>query len=329
MVRVPRPTLTDWLRAKDDSSLVDLLRTRPDLATPPPADAAVLAARAGARASVVRAAEGLNTVALAVLDALVVGDADQDPMPVDAVFRLLGTGGERVRGALDELRRLALAWGEDDTIALVPAAREVCGQFPAGLGRRSMLLDDVDVAGLLVEVSDGERRLLNTLAHGQPIGRTRDAATSVSLAAAETPVQRLLARGLLLRRDAETVELPQQVGLALRGDAPLGTVSWDEPDPHGTSHRVSTVDSTAAHEVLELVRRTENLLNLWSEEPPPVLKSGGLGVRDLRKLSRELDVDDRQAGLIAELAYGAGLIADTATPSPLVSSTRTIPPSSG
>jgi hypothetical protein len=52
VVGVPRPTLTEWLRAHDDPSLVDLLRARPDLATPPPADAAVLAARAGARASV-------------------------------------------------------------------------------------------------------------------------------------------------------------------------------------------------------------------------------------------------------------------------------------
>jgi XPB/Ssl2-like helicase family protein len=316
VVRVPRSTLTEWLRGKDDHVLVDLLRTRPDLATPPPADAAVLAARAGARVSVARAAEGLNTVALAVLDALVVCDADREPAALDEVLHLLGAGADRVRPALDELRRLALAWGADDAISLVPAVREVCGQFPAGLGRRSMLLDGADIAGLLADVTDTERRLLNTLAHGQPIGRTRDAAAPVSLEDAETPVQRLLARGLLLRRDAETVELPRQVGLTLRGDAPLGTVSWDEPDPHGTAHRLSTVDATAAGEVLELVRRMENLLLLWSEEPPPVLKSGGVGVRDLRRLARELDVDERQAGLLAELAFGAGLVADTATQTP-------------
>jgi Helicase conserved C-terminal domain len=316
VVRVPRSTLTEWLRAQDDQRLVELLRARPDLSTPPPADTAVLAARAGARASVARVAEGLDTVALAVLDALVVCDADREPAPLDAVLDLLGGGADRVRPALEELRRLAIAWGDDSEIALVPAARDVCGQFPAGLGRRSVLLRDADVPGLLAEITDGERRLLNTLAHGQPIGRTRDAATPVSLAEAHTPVQKLLARGLLLRRDAETVELPRQVALALRGETPLGTVAWDAPDPHPTAHRLSTVDGTAAGEVLELVRRTEKLLILWSEEPPPVLKSGGVGVRDLRKLARELDVDDRQAGLLAELAFGAGLVTDTATPSP-------------
>jgi hypothetical protein len=315
VVRVPRSTLTQWLRERDDHTLVELLRIRPDLATPPPADTAVLAARAGARASVARAAEGLDTVALAVLDALVVSDADRDAVPLTDVYVLLGTS-PRIRPALDELRRLALAWGDDDAISLVPAAREVCGQFPAGLGRRSALLNEEEVPALLAAISDEERRLLNTLAHGQPIGRTRDAATTVSLEDAETPVQRLLARGLLIRRDAETVELPRQVGIALRGDTPLGTVAWDEPDPHGTVHRLSTVDATAAGEVLELVRRMEGLLLLWSEEPPPVLKSGGLGVRDLRRLARELDADDRQAGLLAELALGAGLVADTATSNP-------------
>jgi hypothetical protein len=316
VVRVPRSTLTEWLRAQVDQTLVDLLRARPDLATPPPADTAVLAARAGARASVARAAEGLDTVALAVLDALVVADADREPAPLADALTLLAAEATQVRPALDELRRLAIAWGDDDAIALVPAARDVCGQFPAGLGRRSMLLKDGDVPGLLAGITDAERRLLTTLAHGQPIGRTRDAATPVSLEDAETPVQRLLARGLLLRRDAETVELPRQVGLALRGDAPLGTVAWQEPDPHGTVLRLSTVDGTAAGEVLELLRRMEKLLLLWSEEPAPVLKSGGLGVRDLRKLAREVDLDERGASLLAELAFGAGLVADTATPSP-------------
>jgi hypothetical protein len=307
------PTLTEWLRAQDESMLVGLLRARSDLGTPPPADTAVLAARAGARASVARAAEGLDTVALAVIDALVVSDADREPVPLSTVDAMLGAP---ARAAVDELRRLALAWGEDDAIAIVPAAREVCGQFPAGLGRRSPELDRADLGELLGQVSESERRLLNALAHGQPIGRTKDAATPVSLEEAETPVQRLLALGLLLRRDAETVELPRQVGLLLRGESPLGTVALTEPELRPVDHRMSTVDATAAGEVLELVRRVESLLHLWSVEPPPVLKSGGLGVRDLRRLAKELDVDERQAGLLAELALGAGLITDTVSQTP-------------
>ena len=48
----PNPTLVDWLRAQDDETLATLLRLRPDLGVPPPADLVVLATRAGVRASV-------------------------------------------------------------------------------------------------------------------------------------------------------------------------------------------------------------------------------------------------------------------------------------
>jgi len=70
-------TLVDRLRAADDGTLAGLLRLRPDLAVPPPADFIVLATRAGVRASVHRACEDLDTVTLAVLEALVVADADR------------------------------------------------------------------------------------------------------------------------------------------------------------------------------------------------------------------------------------------------------------
>ncbi|HET9143185.1 MAG TPA: DNA-binding protein, partial [Actinophytocola sp.] len=308
---MPGSTLTQWLREQDDAALVELLRARPDLATPPPPDSSVLAARAGARASVARAAEGLDTFLLTVLDALLLADADHEPVPLTTVTSALGVEPDRVAGAVRTLRGLALAWGDDTAIALVPAAREVGGPFPGGLGRPSAELAGADLPALLAGLSDAERRLLTTLAHGQPIGRTRDAAEPVPLDRAQTPVQRLLALGLLLRRDAETVELPRQVGLALRGEAPLGSLGLDEPELRGSTQRPATVDATAAGEVLELVRRMETLLTLWTEAPPPVLKSGGLGQRDLRRAARELDVDERQAGLLAELALAAGLVVDS------------------
>jgi hypothetical protein len=311
---VPGPTLIDWLRAQDDHTLAALLVARPDLATPPPPDSIVLAARAATRASVSRAAEALDTFTLAVLDALVVADADRAPVPVSRVVEIVGPSSseDRVRDALDTLVRLALAWGVDE-ISVVPAAREAGGMFPAGLGRPAPALDDVDVPALLADLSEAERRMLTTLAHGSPLGRTKDAGVAVPLDEARTPVQRLLAMGLLLRRDAETVELPRQVALAIRGDSPLGTVKLDEPALNTKHHKAAVVDGTGAGEALEFLRRTESLVKLWSGEPAPVLKSGGLGVRDLRKLARELDTDERGAGLIAEVLFGAGMVADSAT----------------
>lgn len=310
VVKVPAPTLTEWLRGQDDQSLVVLLRARPDLATPPPADSAVLAARAGARASVARAVERLDTYTLAVLDALIVAGADREPVPLSRVVAVLGESGAvgPVVAAIDSLTRLALAWGDRDALAISPSAREASGPFPGGLGRPAEALEGVDVPARLSETTEAERRLLTTLAHGSPLGRTRDAATEVPLDQARTPVQRLLALGLLVRRDSETVELPMQVGLALRGDGALVVPPPQEPHLRTVGHDSSTVDSTAAGAVLDLVRHVATLITLWSDEPPTVLKAGGLGIRDLRKVARELDIDERQASLLTEVTVAAALV---------------------
>ncbi|MGQ0837024.1 helicase-associated domain-containing protein [Actinokineospora sp.] len=307
------PTLTDWLRAQDDQTLAKVLRARPDLATPRPADTTVLATRASSRASVARAAEGLDTRTLAVLDALLAAGAERAPAAVADLATEVPA--DQLRAAVDRLREVALAWGEDDAVSLVPAAGEVGGLFPARPSRMSAALEGVDLTALLAEIGDDERKVLTALASGQPFGRTKDAAVVVTLDKAATPVQRLLARGLLLRRDAETVELPRQVGVAIRGDH-TGTPSLVEPALRTNRHKSSTVDATAAGEALETLRHMETLLRLWSDEPPQVLKAGGLGVRDLRKLTRVLDISERQATLLVELATGATLVADSETLSP-------------
>jgi hypothetical protein len=310
---MPATSLADWLRAESDDALAELLRTRRDLSTPPPSDSTVLATRAGTPGSVARACEDLDTRTLAVLDALLVAGADAAPAPLAEVTALVGAD---VTDALARLRARALVWGADDELRVAPSARDALGPFPAGLGSPSPALAATDVAARLAEIGDDERAVLAKLAAGPPIGRTRDASFDVPLGEAATPVQKLLARGLLLRRDDQTVELPRELGLQLRGGVAFDPVTLAEPELPVHPHRTVTVDETAAGEAMEFLRQTEALLRSWSAVPAPVLKAGGLGVRELRKLAKDLDVDEARAMLVAELAVGAGLVADSETTAP-------------
>lgn len=306
-------SLADSLRAATDDELAALLLARRDLATPPPADSTVLATRAGSAGSVARACEQLNSFGLAALEALLLLDADTAPVTRSAVDEVLGVdAGDAVRAS----RTLALLWGDDEALRVVPSARDVVGPYPAGLGRALASLDGIDLTGAVAGLSEDERGLLAKLAAGPPVGKTRDAAVDLPLDEATTAVQRLLARGLLIRRDQQSVELPRQLAIHLRGGRVFGDSALAEPHLATNPHSVDTVDKVAAGEAMELCRHVEALLASWSAAPPGVLKAGGLGVRELRRVARELDVDERRAVLLTELVVGAGLVADSRDTSP-------------
>jgi hypothetical protein len=299
-------SLVDWLRAQDDATLAAVLRLRPDLSVPPPTDLTVLATRAAVRASVHRACDDLDKVSLAVLEALVVADADRAPVARAEVARLLGPDvpAAGLRAALTVLRERVLVWGPDAELQLVPAARDVVPRHPGGLGRVAQgPAGSSALPELLAAVDDEERRVLDALAAGPPIGRSR--------ADRDGPVARLVAKGLLLRVDPETVELPRQVGLALRGDRPMGPLDLAPPELEPRDRGIDVVDRTAGGAVLEVLRRVELLLEFWGRTPPPMLRSGGLGVRELRRTAKEMDADETVAALLIEVATGADLIAPT------------------
>jgi hypothetical protein len=127
-------------------------------------------------------------------------------------------------------------------------------------------------------------------------------------------VPRLLAKGLLRRVDAETVILPRQVGHVLRGEC-LGPVQLTPPDPVVGATAPDDVDAAAGGAVIDLLREVDVLLDSLSTTPVPELRSGGLGVREVKRLAKVTGIADARLALILELAAAAGLIAN-GTPDP-------------
>ncbi|MBT8226751.1 MAG: hypothetical protein HKP61_10410, partial [Dactylosporangium sp.] len=131
---------------------------------------------------------------------------------------------------------------------------------------------------------------------------------------ADSAVRWLVEAHLLVQISDVTVELPREIGLLLRRDTgPLGPL---EPDPPAmaTSHRdPAAVDQAAAGQALEMVRHTEALLEALSTEPAAMLRTGGVGVRDLRRLARAADVSEPVAALLIEVAWAAGLLGESSS----------------
>ncbi|MEU6714882.1 helicase C-terminal domain-containing protein [Nonomuraea sp. NPDC046802] len=333
---------TEWIRGRTDEQLRALVSARPELITPVPAHLEGLASRAGSPSAVARVLDRLDRFTLAVVETLAVQDG---PVPRQRLRELVGaalsddSGPEpALTAALDRLYDLALVYGTDDALDLGPGVRKAL-EDPAGLGPRAVdafrhhapeqleeMADDVApgtsgtgkerlaaalaAPGKLVEaVSPEARGALDQLVWGPPTGRVPNARREVRVGSARSPIEELLARGLLAATGEESVTLPREVGLYLRGGRVHRDLLAVPPPLQGSARDRRLADRTAAGQAFWFVRSVEELCERWSIEPPGVLRTGGLGVRDLKRAATELDLPEWAAALVIEVAHAAGLIA--------------------
>ncbi|WDM15880.1 helicase C-terminal domain-containing protein [Streptomyces lavenduligriseus] len=339
-------SLAEALRARDDSSLAALLRSRPDLVTPVPTDLTQLATRAGTRASVLRALERLDRFALQTAEALAVAP---DPASYDTLLGLMaGDAGDPVVAgalprALHTLREQALVWGGDDRLRLVRTAREVLAPSPqhpspTGLGPTvqeatsgmspGRIQEIVTTAGLpsthdsvsavaaLTALFTHRKKLARLLAQAPEAARevlsrlVWGPPYGQVTADPAAHLRWLLDRGLLLPTAPGTVVLPREVALHLRaGRAHRATEPLPPAVVPAATHSPRVVDATAAGQAYTALATVEELLKEWDEGGPAVLRAGGLSVRDLKRTAVALDVSEPVAAFWVELAYAAGLIA--------------------
>ncbi|MGA5273041.1 helicase-associated domain-containing protein [Streptomyces cellulosae] len=339
-------SLAEALRGRDDASLAALLRSRPDLITPVPADLTQLATRAGTRASVVRALERLDRFTLQTAQALAVAS---DPATYDELLGLMaGDDGDpavsaALPHALGTLREQALVWGGDDRLRLVRTARELLAPSPqhpsptglgptvreAGAGISPGRIQEILTTAGLPSTHDSVSALTalaDLFSDPERMSALLDQAPSESVEVLERlvwgppygqvtadPAPRLrwlLDRGLLLPTAPGTVVLPREVALRLRaGRAHRTTEPVPPPVEAAAAHSARIVDATAAGQAYTALATVEELLKDWHEGGPAVLRAGGLSVRDLKRTAVALDVPEPVAAFWVELAYAAGLLA--------------------
>ncbi|SCG80315.1 Helicase conserved C-terminal domain-containing protein [Micromonospora echinaurantiaca] len=342
-------SLADHLRSLPDESLAALLQLRPDLVVPVPADVSALAIRAQSRVSVARALDGLDQFTLQILDAArLTRDPADGSTSTEAVLAMATAGPHppaptAVRAAVNRLRALFLLYGPESGLQIVGGIDEI-SPYPAGLGRPAAELDPrtaalcADPAKLrrtLLAAPPSARAILDRLAAGPPVGSVPPGALQAPPVGAEdalppdptnggaptgSPVRWLVDHRLLVRISGGaggtgTVELPREIGLLLRRDTgPLGPLRTSPPPVTAAPREPKAADSAGAGQTMEVVRLTEALLENLAAEPVPVLRSGGLGVRELRRLARVGGADEPTAALLLEVAYAAGLLGEMDLP---------------
>ncbi|MFI6602284.1 helicase-associated domain-containing protein [Nonomuraea sp. NPDC050536] len=332
---------TEWIRGRTDAQLRALVSARPELITPVPAHLEGLASRAGSPSAIGRVLDRLDRFTLAVVETLAV---QRKPPTKAALRRLLakalaeGEAGPALETALERLRELALVYGPDSAIALAPGVCKVLDD-PAGLGppvaevfrhhppeQLEDMADEIapgttgtgkerlaaalaEPAQLIAEVSPEARTALDQLAWGPPTGRVPNARREVRVESARSPIEQLLARGLLAATGEESVTLPREVALYLRDGRVHRDLHAVPPALDGSTRDMKLADRTAAGQAFTFVRLVEELCERWSIDPPGVLRTGGLGVRDMKRASADLDVPEWVAALVVEVTHAAGLVA--------------------
>lgn len=304
-----------WLRARTDDELAALLAARPDLLLPAPGDLTTLARRVDSAASVRRAIGGCTAFELQVLQAVWVlfaddarGGSGPGAEPAGAIADFLGGPADagHVAAALDrlQLRGLTRFTGAASRVVLGPQVRDGLGRYPAGLGKPARL-PGAAVRAALGAADEPALALLRRLVPGPPIGE----------APADSPHQPtiagLIGAGLLHAGPNNTVILPQEVALALRGPQPLGPALPEPPPARLREYPGGTVDGAAAGQALAARGKAVALIELLGRSPAAALKSGGIGIVPLRQMAKELGVPTPIAALYLELLHGAGLLAPT------------------
>ena len=286
-------SFADELRARSDEAIAQLFAVRPDLLSPVPTDLSALSARANSTPSLMRALESLNKFQLEVLTS---ASTLNQPFSKSELLSV------SVPEAGEELLRLwaaALVYKDGTKFRLPGNLGQLIGDEPAGLGPRSLKKIDFKA---LKDLPDDSAAVLERLTWGPPRGQVGN------IKAPGKAIGWLLENNYLAVMDSKTVVLPREVGMHLRGGKVFKEYSPTASKFVGTSRKQKDVDRAAIANISNFLRWCEELAHHWSDEPPIALRSGGLGIRDLKRSADHLGIAENCVAFVAEVLYLGGLI---------------------
>lgn len=287
------PSFAEELRSRGDKALAELFAARPDLLTPVPSDISALAARANSQPSLFRARDQLTQWEFDVLTAMAIL-----PEPFSELEVLQLVGKEAIK-AIEILWTRGFTYKDGEKYRIPSNVRAIIGEFPAGLGPHAT--DKLNLKELK-NAPDGALQLLERMAWGPPRGQV------VDVKKANANIKWLLDNKFLVAVDSQNVLMPREVGLHLRGGNIFKALTPKEPELAGAKRSQKSVDQAAIANISTFIRWAEELAHNWSDEPPTALKSGGLGVRDLKATAEHLGVSEDCAAFVAEILYLGGLV---------------------
>ena len=286
-------TFADELRARSDDDLAKIFKLRPDLVTPVPNDFSALAARASSTPSLVRALDSLNLWHYQIVEA-----ACALPEPFKK-SELVAVTSEETAFALDHLWQMGLLYKEGNNYRTPTNLKLLIGDEPAGLGPISVKKFDF---ATLKQIPKASQEVLAKLTWGPPRGQI------ANIKKPGNAIGWLLENNVLVAIDSHTVALPREIAIKLRGGKIHREMLSNAANLKGKKVDQKQVDLAAVANISTILRWCEELLHNLSDEPPTALRTGGLGVRDLKRIAEHLGVDETCAGFVAELCYLGGLV---------------------
>ncbi|MEU9830205.1 helicase-associated domain-containing protein [Streptosporangium sp. NPDC048047] len=331
--------LLGWLKTLDEDRLTRLLANRPDAIAPPwPRRLDTLAQRLGSGFAVIGVMRGLPLPAVEVAQAsLALGGRGG----LEELARFMGAPEAEVAPWIDRLFDHALAWPDAEGRIRVAEGVARWWTAPCGLGeplthyldswtvsadalralartlglpqgpkRRTvtriieMLSDPGRVTSMAGRAPEGTRALLEEFAWDGPV-RDVDGGRFVTPG---TPEKWAGDHGLLFRPSWNVAEMPREVALAVRGPGYHPPFTPVPPDLAGVPVDPETVDHLMTLAAPHVVERCSAMLENTAKVPLPLLKAGGIGVREVRRLARDTGCDEDETRLLLEVCAVARLL---------------------